>query len=51
MNTANISKIAIGAGIAYAVYKYVDNTAVKSAALGVLGLIVAKQVPFVKEAV
>lgn len=47
---ANLSKLAIGAGICYAIFKYVDNTAVKSAAIGVLGVIVAKNVPYVKDA-
>ena len=48
---ANLSKVAIGAAICYGVFKYVSNPAVKSAAIGVLGIIVAKQVPFLKDAV
>ncbi len=48
---ANLQKVAIGAAICYGVYKYVNNPLVKSAAVGVLGLIVAKQLPFVKDSV
>ncbi|MBL8506371.1 MAG: hypothetical protein JNJ51_08440 [Methylobacillus glycogenes] len=42
--------IGIGLGIAYAVYKFGPNQAVKAAAMGVIGTIVARQVPFVQTA-
>lgn len=51
MNTAALTKIAIALGITYAVYKFVPNQAVKAAAMGVAGVIVAKQVPYVNEAI
>lgn len=51
MNTAQLTKAAMGAAIAFAVYKFVDNTLVKSAAIGVIGTIVAKQLPIVRDAV
>jgi hypothetical protein len=51
MNLGALQKPLIGAAIAFAVYKYAPNAVVKSAAVGVLGLIVAKQLPFIKEAV
>lgn len=51
MNLGNLQKPLIGAAICYAIYKYVDNSAVKTAAIGVVGLIVAKQLPFVKDAI
>lgn len=51
MNTAQLSKMAIGAGICYAIYKFVENPMVKTAAIGVVGTIVAKQIPFVRDAI
>lgn len=51
MDTASLTKAAIGVGIALAVAKFVSNPMVKAAAYGVMGVIVAKQLPFVKEAV
>ncbi|WP_048811559.1 hypothetical protein [Methylobacillus flagellatus] len=42
--------IAIGAGIAFAVYKFAPGNHVKGAALGVLGMIVARQIPYVNTA-
>ena len=41
---------AIGLAIAYAAYKYGPNATVKAAALGVAGVIVAKQLPYVQDA-
>ncbi|MCM2250839.1 MAG: hypothetical protein NDJ19_00630 [Ramlibacter sp.] len=51
MDSAALTKAAIGLGIALAVYKFVGNAAVKAAALGVAGIIVAKQIPFVQDAI
>lgn len=42
--------IGIALGICYAVYKFAPNALAKTAAVGVAGTIVAKQVPYVKEA-
>lgn len=42
--------VAIGGGIAFAVFKFAPNNLVKGAALGVLGTIVARQVPYVNTA-
>lgn len=50
MNTAILTKTAIALGIVYAVYRFVPNTAVKAAAMGVVGTIVARQIPYVNEA-
>ena len=50
MTQADWIKLGIAAGAAFAVYKYASNMAVKGAALGVLGVMVAKRVPYVKEA-
>lgn len=50
MDQAAWIKLAIAAGIAFAAYKYSSNQAVKGAALGVLGVMVAKRIPYVQEA-
>lgn len=50
MNTEALTKLAIAAGVTFAVYKFVPNAAVKAAALGVIGVMVAKQVPYVSNA-
>lgn len=41
---------AIAAGLAFAVYKFAPNAMVKTAALGVLGTVIAKQIPYVQDA-
>lgn len=41
---------AIAAGMAFAVYHFSKNTMVKTAALGVLGTVIAKQIPYVQDA-
>lgn len=41
---------AIALGVAYAVFKFSKNTNVKSAALGVMGTVVAQQIPYVQNA-
>jgi hypothetical protein len=46
-----MKKAAIGLAAVYAVYKYGKFNAVKAAALGVGGMIVAKQVPYIKDVV
>lgn len=51
MNTAILTKSAIALGIVFAIYKFVPNQAVKAAALGVVGTIVARQIPYVQDAI
>lgn len=51
MNSADLTKAGIALGIVFAVYKFVPNAAVKAAALGVGGMIVAKRIPFVSAAI
>lgn len=41
--------VAISAAILYAVVKFVPNQSVKAMALGVGGVIVGKQLPYVKD--
>ncbi len=50
MTQADLMKTAIALGIVWAIYKFVPGQAVKAAALGVGGTIVARQVPFVRDA-
>lgn len=51
MDSQALVKSGIALAIVFAVYKFVPNAAVKAAALGVGGMIVAKQVPYVNEAI
>lgn len=51
MNQAAMMKTGIALAIVFAVYKFVPHQAAKAAALGVGGIIVAKNVPYVKDAV
>lgn len=50
LTTAQITKLGLGLAVCAAVYKFVPNSAVKAAALGVAGTIVAKQLPYVGDA-
>lgn len=50
MDQATLIKLGMAVGITFGVYKFVKNQAVKAAALGVLGTVVAKQIPYVKDA-
>lgn len=50
MDTGKLTSTAIAAGICFAVFHFVKNPAVKTAALGALGVVVAKQIPYVSEA-
>ena len=51
MDTTKLMPVAIGAAIAYAIYKMAPNAAVKTASLGLLAVIVAKQVPYLQDAI
>jgi len=50
MDQQALIKLGMACAIAYGVFHFAKNSAVKGAALGVLGTIVAKQIPFVQEA-
>lgn len=50
MNQGDLIKAGIALGIVWAIYKFAPGQAIKAAALGVGGTIVAKQLPFVKDA-
>jgi hypothetical protein len=51
MNQADMVKLAMALGISFGVYHFVKNPGVKAAALGVMGVIVAKQIPYVQDAI
>lgn len=50
MDTSKLVTAGIGLGIAYAVAKFSSNQMVKAAAYGVAGVIVAKQIPYLQNA-
>jgi len=50
LTTSQLTKLGTALAIAYAAYRFIPNSAVKAAALGVMGTIVAKQIPYVSEA-
>lgn len=45
------TSLAIAAGIVYGIYRFAPNNAVKAMALGVGGVVAAKWIPYVREAV
>jgi uncharacterized protein (DUF2062 family) len=50
LTSSQLTKLGVALGIAAAVYKFVPNQMVKAAALGVAGTIIAKQLPYVSDA-
>lgn len=50
MDTSKLVPAAIALGICYAASKFSTNSMVKAAAYGAMGVIVAKQIPYVKDA-
>ena len=50
LTTSEMTKIGIALGVLFGVYKFVHNPMVKAAALGVMGTIVAKQLPYIGDA-
>lgn len=51
MDSATMTKMALGGAVLFAIYKFVPNQAVKAMALGAAGVMVAKQLPYVKDAI
>ena len=47
LTSAQLMKLGIGLAAALAIAKFVPNAQVKAAALGVAGVIVARQLPYV----
>jgi hypothetical protein len=50
MTSSQITKIGMGLAICFGIYKFVGHPAAKAAALGVAGVIVGKQVPYLSDA-
>lgn len=50
LTSSQITKLAMGLAACFAVYKFVPHQAAKAMALGVAGVIVGKQLPYVREA-
>lgn len=50
MDTTKLMPVGIALAILYGVAHFVKNPMVKAAAYGAMGVVVAKQVPYVKEA-
>lgn len=50
MDTTKLVPLGIALGICFAAAKFIKNPAVKAGAYGVMAVIVAKQVPYVQDA-
>lgn len=50
MTSSQMTKLAVALGACFAVYKFVGHPAVKAMALGVAGVIVGRQTPYVRDA-
>lgn len=50
MDAGKLVPIGIALGIAYAIAKFSPNAMVKAAAYGTAGVIVARQIPYLREA-
>lgn len=50
LTSSQITKLAIALGVAYGAYRFIPNAQAKAAALGVMGTIIAKQIPYVSDA-
>lgn len=50
LTSSQLTKLGVALAICAGIYKFVPNAAVKAAALGVAGTIVAKQIPYVSDA-
>ncbi len=51
MDTAALTKSAIALGVLFAIAKFVPNPMVKAGAYGVMGVIAARHIPFVQDAI
>ena len=50
MDTSKLMPTAIALGLLYAVSHFIKNPMVKAGAYGAMGVVLAKQVPYVKDA-
>lgn len=49
MSQSELTKMAMALGILYGVYKFAPQQQIKAMALGVAGIIIAKNVPILKD--
>ena len=50
MDSAKLLPLAIALGMAYGISKFSSNPMIKAAAYGVAGVVVAKQIPYLQDA-
>lgn len=50
LTSSQLTTIGIALAVCVAAYKFLPNAAMKAAALGVAGTIIAKQLPYVQDA-
>lgn len=50
LSQAEMMRMGIALGICFAAYKFINHPAAKAAALGVGGVIVARKVPYLQDA-
>ncbi len=50
LTTAEMTTVGIALAICFAAYKFLPNAAMKAAALGIGGVVIAKQVPYLSDA-
>lgn len=50
MDTSKLMPAAVALALLYGVSRFVDNPMIKAATLGAMGVIVAKQIPYVQDA-
>ncbi len=51
LTAENLTKWAIAGGLLYAMYRFAPSALVKTAVVGVAGVAVAKQIPFVSSVI
>lgn len=50
LTSSQLTKLAIALGGCFAVYKFVDKPEVRTMAIGVAGVIIGRQLPYIKDA-
>lgn len=50
LTSSQLTKIGVALAMCYAAYRFIPNAGAKAAALGVAGTIIAKQLPYVQDA-
>lgn len=50
LTSSQLTKLGVALGICFAAYKFAPHQAAKAMALGAAGVIIGKQIPYLKEA-